>query len=509
MNTDDRRNDKNTNLCKYVKICVPYRADDSNGNRKDTADWDKAGAVQNNLTYTSNQLNQYELIINDIGQPADSFTFDTDGNLTSISDGTTTTQYTFNAENRLISVKPETPSDNDTKVEFTYDYMGRRVKKDVYSYLAGNWELNAESLFLYDGWNLIEELVTRNSQLETRYFVWGLDLSQSLQGAGGIGGLITAIEGVDSYQYAYDGNGNVGQLINTSNGSIAAHYEYDPYGNELVANGPEAKSNSYRFSTKYFDEETDLYYYGFRYYSAEMGRWLSRDPIGEDGGVNLYIFNVNNPNNFVDPRGNDSWPNLESLRRFEDLILHGSRPKTGFPVGEPWIEFPTYKVHIKEKRLNEESLGKSKIWRGLFSSLYKRVDVDWEVNYEVAAERWIDIQIAGKSARGKIDDQGSVYSILQEYWSSPDDGLIEQIHEKLKENKRFLCRKRVVCCTKCECGKSVWTARWQPNKEESQYLLGNTKNYPLAGRPYCELPPYLIKDVCTSLEAKKACKEVP
>ena len=65
------------------------------GNRKDTADWDKASAVQQNLTYTSNQLNQYDLITNDIGQPADSFTYDTDGNLTSISDGTTTSQYTY------------------------------------------------------------------------------------------------------------------------------------------------------------------------------------------------------------------------------------------------------------------------------------------------------------------------------------------------------------------------------------------------------------------------------
>ena len=128
------------------------------GNRNDATEWDKAGAVQSNLTYTSNQLNQYELIINDIGQPADSLTYDTDGNLTSISDGTTTTQYTYNAENRLISVEPEIPSDNDTKVEFTYDYMGRRVQKIVSTYSSGSWILASESLFLYDGWNLIEEL---------------------------------------------------------------------------------------------------------------------------------------------------------------------------------------------------------------------------------------------------------------------------------------------------------------------------------------------------------------
>ena len=292
------------------------------GNRNDATEWDKAGAVQSNLTYTSNQLNQYELIINDIGQPADSLTYDTDGNLTSISDGTTTTQYTYNAENRLISVEPETPSDNDTKVEFTYDYMGRRVQKIVSTYSSGSWIPASEFLFLYDGWNLVEELATRNSQLETRYFVWGLDLSQSLQGAGGIGGLITAIDGVDSYQYAYDGNGNVGQLINAADGSIDAHYEYDPYGNELVATGPEAQNNIYRFSTKYFDDEIDLYYYGYRYYSAELGRWLSRDPLGEQGGLNFYAFVGNNPANRMDSNGLKTTFNMSSIAAAQ-LIVAG------------------------------------------------------------------------------------------------------------------------------------------------------------------------------------------
>ena len=51
-----------------------------------------------------------------------------------------------------------------------------------------------------------------------------------------------------------------------------------------------AKANPFRFSTKYQDDETDLLYYGYRYYSANAGRWNSRDPIGESGGKNLYAF---------------------------------------------------------------------------------------------------------------------------------------------------------------------------------------------------------------------------
>jgi RHS repeat-associated protein len=59
----------------------------------------------------------------------------------------------------------------------------------------------------------------------------------------------------------------------------------------------------FRFSTKYHDEETGLLYYGYRYYNPQWGRWLSKDPIGERGGVNLYGFVGNNGINRVDYLG--------------------------------------------------------------------------------------------------------------------------------------------------------------------------------------------------------------
>ena len=73
----------------------------------------------------------------------------------------------------------------------------------------------------------------------------------------------------DVYGYGLDGNGNVGQLVNAADGVIAASYEYDPYGNTTVADGVLAGENPFRFSSKYLDTETDLYYYGYRYYSAQ------------------------------------------------------------------------------------------------------------------------------------------------------------------------------------------------------------------------------------------------
>jgi RHS repeat-associated protein len=92
-------------------------------------------------------------------------------------------------------------------------------------------------------------------------------------------------------------------MINASGGAIDAHYEYDPYGNSIVATGSQAAGNPYRFSTKYLDGQTGLYYYGYRYYDPTTGRWLSRDPSEENGGLNLYAFLSNNGINFVDYLG--------------------------------------------------------------------------------------------------------------------------------------------------------------------------------------------------------------
>ncbi len=197
--------------------------------------------------------------------------------------------------------------------------MGRRVKKTKYAYDSGSWTTEAETLFVYNGWNLIQEI--DNSNTVQKAYVWGLDLSQSSQGAGGIGGLIAAVDTSDSsmYLYNYDANGNVGQLVDGASGEIKARYEYDPFGKTVVTDGDYAEENAFRFSTKFFDNESGLYYYGYRYYDAELGRWISRDPINELGNliirnkpsfetynVNLYGFVLNDPVNLIDILGLNS-----------------------------------------------------------------------------------------------------------------------------------------------------------------------------------------------------------
>jgi RHS repeat-associated protein len=89
-----------------------------------------------------------------------------------------------------------------------------------------------------------------------------------------------------------------------SSGNIVAKYEYSPFGVQTLASGTYATTNQFRFSSEYYDFETGLAYYNYRYYSPKLGRWLSRDPIAEKGGWNLYGMVSNNPVDYWDELGN-------------------------------------------------------------------------------------------------------------------------------------------------------------------------------------------------------------
>jgi len=229
----------------------------------------------------------------------ETFQYDLDGNLTM--DGQWA--YTWDAENRLVRMEnlAVIPAELRLSINFTYDWQGRRIAKTV----SQNGTVTSDRRFYYDGWNLTGEvdLVTGRSI----GYTWGLDLSQSRQGAGGVGGLlaITVTNGelAGTYATAYDGNGNIIGLVNTADGTIAAQYEYGPFGEVLKAVGPLPALNPFGFSTKYRDAETGLLYYGYRYYIPSTGRWMSRDPIAENGGVNVNAMCNNNVLNSFDPNG--------------------------------------------------------------------------------------------------------------------------------------------------------------------------------------------------------------
>ncbi len=227
----------------------------------------------------------------------EAFYYDRDGNLTNDERWT----YTWDAENRLVNMTSASsaPTGSKLKLDFAYDWKGRRVEKLVSTNNGSSYVAQYTNRFVYDGWNLMAVLAPNLSVI--RSFLWGSDLSGSLQGAGGVGGLLAVNDAGNGVHFcAYDGNGNVAALVKATDGTVSATYEYAPFGEGLRQTGLMAKANPFRFSSKYQDDETDLLYYGYRYYNTSTGRWLNRDPIGEQGGINLYGFVANNPINAVD-----------------------------------------------------------------------------------------------------------------------------------------------------------------------------------------------------------------
>lgn len=254
---------------------------DSNGNRFDRADeFDAMGNRKkstDSLTlpasdnYTGNALNQYTVV------GSLNLAFDDDGNMISgplpvVPD--VNSQLSWDAENRVSSTTV-----NGTGAQYLYDALSRRIAK-----ISGT---TIEST-IYNGWNVIADYTNHNL---SKIYMWGADLSGTAQGAGGVGGLLAVKSGTGSFYPTYDGNGNVSEYLGGT-GSIAAHFEYDAFGRTVV-NSDTSDSFAYWLSTKYQDKEIGLCYYGYRYYDLTTGRWLSRDPNEEKGGVNLYGFHKN------------------------------------------------------------------------------------------------------------------------------------------------------------------------------------------------------------------------
>lgn len=228
------------------------------------------------------------------------YTYDVNGNL--LSDGTR--NFAYDDENELIGACVSNAWSNS----FAYDgKMRMRIERD-FTWQGGAWSQTSELHFIYDGNVVIEERNASNNPLVS--YTRGNDLSGSLQGAGGIGGLLARTHDGEEVPgstltnafYHADGNGNITALM-FPNQQLTAKYLYDPYGNTLSVCGPLAEANKYRFSSKRWMDNAGLYYYGYRFYDPNLQSWVNRDPKQERGGKNLYEFAQKTPINDFDPFG--------------------------------------------------------------------------------------------------------------------------------------------------------------------------------------------------------------
>ena len=219
------------------------------------------------------------------------------------------TTMTYDQEQRLLQI---TSAATSRITRYAYDATGRRISAShEQTGLA-----TTQTRFLYDAGSTrpLAELDALGNTLRT--FVWGLDIVGSMEGTDGIGALL-AVHDVSAETtndvtqgdrcILTDLQGNVTALI-TSNSTLLAAWRYDPFGNEVASTGaPSALAACpFRHATRWADAWAGptLLAYAARWYAPTLGRWLTRDPAGELGGLNLYDFTRGNAPNAVDIRGN-------------------------------------------------------------------------------------------------------------------------------------------------------------------------------------------------------------
>ncbi len=244
-------------------------------------------------SFTGNALNQQTIAL------GNAQTFDRRGNLTAYSNRT----LTYDAENQLIQYEISAAY----RTVFGYDGRRRLRTRTEYNWNGASWSFASQTRYLYDGMRVVQE--RDNSNTPTVAYTRGPDLSGTLEGAGGIGGLLSRSRWNGSawstnHFYHADSNGNVSYLVNDSQGH-GASYKYGPYGATLATSSGtlSASDNTYRFSSKEVMTVDAVYYYGYRFYDPARQVWLNRDPLEEDGGIGLYRFVDNAPNNSLDPLG--------------------------------------------------------------------------------------------------------------------------------------------------------------------------------------------------------------
>ncbi len=208
------------------------------------------------------------------GLNAKTFTHDSNGNITGLGNKS----LFYNQNNRLIRVEQGAI----TLGEYTYNGLGQRVKKVVGS---------DTTIFLYDfDGNIIAEGDSTGSTSREYLYHGSNRLAMADVAAGTI------------YLYVNDSLGTPQLMTSASGASIVWEATYKGFG-EIEVDPDSRVVNNFRFPGQYFDGETGMYYNYHRYYDPRIGRYLRSDPIGLEGGINIFSYALNSPCSFTDRKG--------------------------------------------------------------------------------------------------------------------------------------------------------------------------------------------------------------
>jgi len=252
------------------------------------------GRVDHDYSYDShyNRLSKdgRAHILNELHQLLDdgiyTYKYDLNGNMLSRTSAESTATLTYDCLDRLVSYQ-----DNDKKACYLYDDSNRRLSKTSYELKNGNWIQTHLERYLYHGKNEIGACDEQGNL--TQFRMLGI-------GRGAEIGAAVALEiGKKLYVPIHDHSGNVVCILDSASGDIIENYQYTAFGEPLF----DQAISPWLFSSKRLDQESGFIYFGRRYYDPSIGRWITPDPIGRDGGPNLYAYVLNGPLTRIDLYG--------------------------------------------------------------------------------------------------------------------------------------------------------------------------------------------------------------
>jgi len=300
---------------------------DAVGNRTSlSATVSGASSLNGATTFTYDSKNQLlEESTTRYGGFTDTFSYDTAGNPTSFLG----TSKSYNSNNQQTGTGFSYDSNGNpiayNGVSLTFDPENRLIAHGS-TLSAGyrgdglrGWKQTSSgrTYFLYDGTEPVVELDSGGSIIATNTFTSR--------------GLLSRRVGTASVLYTFDSEGNVAQRID-STASVLSNHFFKAYGDGL--NGTLTEPFGYRAKFGYYtDIETGLQLLTNRYYDPQAGRFLTRDPIGYAGGINLYSYVANNPANAIDPSGHN--PGVMALPAFGWTIAEGAGIGAGAAAAAP------------------------------------------------------------------------------------------------------------------------------------------------------------------------------